>query len=95
MPAWRLRSPSQIHFKEWEDEFVVYNGLSGATHLLGPATAAVLLTFLESGAPLTTSELCTQLEIAESIESSDSPSDLIAPLVAELERIELIEAAQI
>ncbi|WP_173062480.1 HPr-rel-A system PqqD family peptide chaperone [Sulfurimicrobium lacus] len=40
---WRLISGHALHFRSWNDEFVVYNSLSGDTHLLGSAAAHVLL----------------------------------------------------
>jgi PqqD family protein of HPr-rel-A system len=40
---WRMRSDRALHFRSWGDEFIVYNSLSGDTHLLGSVAAQILL----------------------------------------------------
>lgn len=40
---WRLTSNESLHFRAWGDEVVVYNSLSGDTHLLDSATSQMLL----------------------------------------------------
>lgn len=47
-PAWRLASGQALAYRSWDDETVLYNDLSGATHLLGPA-ALCLLESLRAG----------------------------------------------
>ncbi len=44
MTTWRLRDPSSLHGRPWEDGLVLFHGLSGDTHLLErPAGDALLL----------------------------------------------------
>jgi len=38
---WRIAD--SLHLRAWNDEFVVYHGLSGDTHLLGLAAGHILL----------------------------------------------------
>ncbi len=38
-----MRSDRALHFRSWGDEFIVYNSLSGDTHLLGSVAAQILL----------------------------------------------------
>lgn len=39
---WQVTSPSTLHTRAWEDETVVYDELSGNTHVLGQVAARVL-----------------------------------------------------
>jgi PqqD family protein of HPr-rel-A system len=39
---WELAEGSQLHWKSWDDEFVVFDEGSGDTHLLDPLAAEVL-----------------------------------------------------
>ena len=43
MTVWRLRDPSSLHVRPWDDGMIVYHAPSGDTHLLEPAVAAALL----------------------------------------------------
>ena len=40
--VWRLVNGQSLRYRCWDDEAVLYNDLSGATHLLGPAALCVL-----------------------------------------------------
>ena len=94
--AWVPRAAAGIHYREWDGEFVVYSGLSAATHLLGPASAAALLTLMESDRALTIEGLRRGLGLAESSADTDRQETLLlAGILDELERIELIEAVAI
>jgi len=44
---WRLRHPSSLHGRQWEDGTVLYHALSGDTHLLEPSVGAALLLLRE------------------------------------------------
>ncbi len=46
---WRAIADSALHFRAWGNEIIVYNGLSGDTHLLG-LTAAQVLSTLQTNA---------------------------------------------
>jgi PqqD family protein of HPr-rel-A system len=44
LTTWRLRDPSSLHWRQWDDGLVVYHAPSGDTHLLErPAGEALLL----------------------------------------------------
>jgi PqqD family protein of HPr-rel-A system len=45
---WELAQGSQLHWKSWDDEFVVFDEGSGDTHLLDPLAAEVLKTLEEA-----------------------------------------------
>lgn len=40
---WKVISDQALHFRSWGDELIVYNSLSGDTHLLGSVAAQILL----------------------------------------------------
>jgi len=39
---WRVRDPSSLHWRQWDDGLVVYHAPSGDTHLLDPTAGAAL-----------------------------------------------------
>lgn len=41
--TWYLRPGQYLQYYGWDDEYLVYNDLSGDTHLLGAAAIEVLL----------------------------------------------------
>lgn len=85
---WRLIAGQRLVYRCWDDEAVLYNDLSGATHLLGVAAVCVLEA-LRSGpaseADLSTAVL-TEFEIAPSLLSKELTS-----LLDSLARLDLIE----
>ncbi|MFQ5783567.1 MAG: HPr-rel-A system PqqD family peptide chaperone [Alphaproteobacteria bacterium] len=56
---WRLPEGVRLVWRAWDDEFVVFNTLSGQTHLLDGVSAAIL-DALERG-PATVDELSRRL----------------------------------
>jgi len=79
--------------RHWDGEYVVYNNLSGDTHLLG-ADAMLVLRRLQQG------EADTAALLAALREDADAPAAARAALAAELEamlddlrRLALIDAA--
>jgi PqqD family protein of HPr-rel-A system len=68
--TWRLRPGQHLHHRQWDGECVLYNDLSGSTHLLdeaalelllalrrGPATHAVLAAVLQAGFDIDAADL--------------------------------------
>lgn len=41
--TWRLRPGQNLHYRQWDGECVLYNDLSGSTHLLDEAALELLL----------------------------------------------------
>ncbi len=94
MPCrWHAVAPGQCRWHGWDDGFVFYDGRTAATHLLGPATAAVLLTLIETGHPLSAAELTAMLydEAPDAKAADPETSFTLGPILAELERIGLVE----
>ncbi len=89
---WQASRRSDVHLKEWNEEFVVYNGFTASTHLLGPAAVAVLLTVIESDTPVTVTDLLDHLGL-KGRDVAAGEADTIGSILDELEQIELIEVA--
>lgn len=86
---WRVISGQALHFRTWEDEFIVYNSLSGDTHLLGPAAAHILSRLQE--AP---SDAATLAESLTPLLQANFDGELVPEiehLLADLGSLELIE----
>lgn len=89
---WQASPRSDVHLKEWNEEFVVYNGFTASTHLLGPAAVAVLLTVIESDTAVTVTDLLDHLGL-NGRDVAAGEADAIDSILDELEQIELIEVA--
>lgn len=95
---WRVIPGQLLVYRCWDDEAVLYNDLSGATHLLGPA-ALCLLQALRAG-PLDEAALGTALleefEIgddgADPATLSDELAAELAELLDDLARLDLVES---
>jgi len=86
---WRVISDSALYFRSWNDEFVVYNSLSGDTHLLGSAAAHVLQKLHQgpAGAMTLTASLAPLIQA----EMDDEFVFQIDQLLDDLEKLALIE----
>lgn len=83
LPGWRLARGQHLCHYQWDGEFVLYNDLSGDTHLLG--TAAMRL--LEALAPGARS----QAELDTCLPAASRGEAELADILADLERLALIE----
>lgn len=85
MPHWRIAAGQQLRRRGWEDEIVVYNDLSGDTHLLS-APAWLLLAALQS-ACANAAALAERLEL--------DPDDLpdLERMLSSLHQLGLVEQA--
>lgn len=88
---WRLRPGQRLLHCEWEDEFVVFNDLTGDSHLLDAGGFAILECLQQDGS-------ATVLSLASQFDDID-PNDPVAieqfgALLASLAHCELIELVQ-
>jgi hypothetical protein len=60
-PGWRVFAADQIEWRQWGDEFVVFNGTTANTHLLGHVAGAVLLELLQATTALTPQQIFRRL----------------------------------
>jgi PqqD family protein of HPr-rel-A system len=84
---WRLTPGQALACREWQGEYVLYNDLSGDTHLL--AEDAVLLLLAVQRAPQDAAALAARLN-ADYPEANLS-ADEVAVLLAQLQSLSLVE----
>lgn len=85
---WRLIEGQSLRYRCWDDEAVLYNDLSGATHLLGPAALCVLEALRPGPASMAAlaSSLLDEFDIDD-----DALGGELEALLGELARLSLIE----
>lgn len=86
---WRLISNQSLHFRFWNDECILYNSLSGDTHLLDLAATQVLLQLQQAPSDMTT--LAGSLAPLLQTEMDGDISLQVERLLADLDTLGLIE----
>jgi len=86
---WQLTAPGELRWVEWGDEWLLYHGASGDTHLLEPLAVEVLQALQR--APATAEGLVDGLALDGDEETRRHLSDYIASLCATLSRLGVIE----
>ena len=91
--AWRVPVEGALPLKYWNGDYVVYNPLTGSTHVLDIVAGEVLKVIM--AAPATTRELCRHvadfLEIPNDVRTAENVDAVLAAL-DELGLIEPVEA---
>jgi PqqD family protein of HPr-rel-A system len=83
---WRLMPGQRLRSRSWDGEqFVLYNNLSGDTHLLDAASVEVL-DLLQRGAADTAA-------LAAALQLDDGALPQLEALLADLHSLDLVEAA--
>jgi PqqD family protein of HPr-rel-A system len=85
---WRVIPGQSLVYRCWDDEAVLYNDLSGATHLLGPAALCVLDALRAGPAPAAL--LALKLLDEFDLDDAELGAELDG-LLGELSRLSLIE----
>lgn len=85
---WRVIPGQMLVYRCWDDDAVLYNDLTGATHLLGPAALCVLDAL--RAAPADTGALSCAI-LAEFDIDADALADELASVLDSLARLDLIE----
>lgn len=88
--CWRVRPGAQLEWKHWDDESVVFNALTGDTHLLD-LTAAAGLACLEAQAR-SLEQLVAALAQKLEVEADAQLHEYTRRLVGHLQQLGLIEA---
>ncbi len=86
---WRARASSQLHWRSWGDEFVVYHAGSGDTHQLDPIAAELLKSLAQE--PASTFELVTRVSVSLELEADDDLFEYMEKVLCTLSRLDLIE----
>jgi PqqD family protein of HPr-rel-A system len=88
---WQLISNQAVKLRSWDTEFVVYNSLSGDTHLIGPTAAHILIRLQQ--APTDAGSLADVLSRAWQVDPSEELVLQIDEILADLHKLALIEEA--
>lgn len=89
--TWRIAHGQHLRLHIWQDECVVFNDLSGDTHLLGSAAAIVLTALRDS--PAASTALAAMLATQLSLPMDDQLQEEVDGLLDELGGFSLIEIA--
>lgn len=84
---WRILPGQSLHHRDWGDEFVLYNNLSGDTHLI-EASAMQVLQALQRGPA---SEAALGAALRAELQLDDEEASHIPALLADLCALQLIE----
>lgn len=87
--AYELNPLIQLHWRQLDDEWLVFEVLSGQTHQIDKVTAAVLMCF-EAGTALSFAELLVELAHEFRITADDAGALPIASVVDRLAALGLI-----
>jgi PqqD family protein of HPr-rel-A system len=91
--TWRaLPTPLQSLYC-WDDECVVFNQLSGDTHLLSASAGRILLQLQQVGMPVDGWTEAAMLRGAMAPQSDQAPECALEEILAELNALALIECA--
>lgn len=88
---WEIISPQSLHMQAWDNEAVVYDALSGNTHLLSLAAARVLAKIKE--APANAASLAQVMADVEPGGTADEIQATLEAILTELAGISLITPA--
>lgn len=88
--TWRLQPGQTLQHRQWDGECVLYNDLSGDTHLLGEAAVELLLALRRE--PATRDALAAVLEAEFDIDPADLGAET-DQLLQHLERLHLVDSA--
>ena len=86
--TWRLRPGQTLQYRQWDGECILYNDLSGDTHLLGEAALELLLA-LRRG-PATQAALAAILQAGFEIDPAELASETDA-LLRDLQHLHLVD----
>lgn len=92
--AWRVRAGQTLERREWDGEAVLFNDLTGATHLLS-STALWMLEQL-CAAPADAAGLARALQVELTADGGEAEADAVEPaevaaLLHDLHQMHLIE----
>jgi PqqD family protein of HPr-rel-A system len=89
-PTWRVPSDSVFHWRNWDDEFVVYHENSGDTHRLNALGAGALRQLCDR--PCSAPELVTRLALEFGVPADASLHATVDTLLTELQDLGLVES---
>ena len=87
--TWRLAAPAKPQIRDWDGDYVVYNPLSGDTHILSIVAGEVLK--LISAAPLSVSQVRQHIAAFLQVPDDDRIATHVGSILANLDEMGLIE----
>ena len=87
--TWRPTVQAPFPFRCWDGDYVVYNPLSGNTHVLDIVTGQVLTTIMTTRACGT--ELCRSVAAFLEVPNDAAVAEHVARILGALDRLGLIE----
>jgi PqqD family protein of HPr-rel-A system len=87
--AWRIAPGQTLRRRQWQGEHVLYNDLSGDTHLLPDSTVHLLLALQQSAA--TAPALAALLAAQFDADEGEIDAAAVEALLAELAALALVE----
>jgi PqqD family protein of HPr-rel-A system len=87
---WYLRSGQTLQYRHWDGEYVLYNDLSGDTHLLGGAAIALLQAL--KAAPATRHALAAALQSEFDADDADLEAEA-DDLLLHMKRLYLVDSS--
>ena len=91
---WQLIRPQAIAWRQWDDELVVYDDVTGSTHHLSSLGADVLLALVEHPAGITVTSLVAHVRHHMQPSAHGLLPAAIAGTLAELARLDLANSVQ-
>lgn len=88
--TWCLRPEQALQYRQWDDEYVLYNDLSGDTHLLGGPAIEILLALARG--PATRAALTALLQAEFDVDPQEAGFET-GELLQLLQRLYLIAPA--
>jgi PqqD family protein of HPr-rel-A system len=81
---WRLSAGQLLRWRSWGDESVLYNDLSGDTHLLDDSAMCVLRLLQRAAQPepALVDALCAEFDAERNADSARDTAELLASLCA-------------
>lgn len=89
--TWCIAPGQTLRYREWQGEYVLYNDLSGDTHLF--SESAIHLLYTLKNAPAGEAALAAGLRAEFDDEGDEIDDAAVAGLLAQLAALALIEAA--
>ena len=88
-PKWQVSGGKEFLFRSWDDEFVVYNGATGDTHLLGLVAAQVMLKLQQT--PMDAASLAAWVAPLLQTEPDDELVFVIDQILTDFDSLGIIE----
>lgn len=87
--VWKVSGAGKLHWRCWDGDYVVFNPLSGDTHLLDIVAGGVLMNILAG--PSTTDALTRKAAAFLEVDSGEDLSSYVKDIIVRLDGLGLIE----